>query len=201
MKLTRLGAVVVLAASVTACGTQTVGGGTQAAQHSAPAPARSGGGDAGGNTGPAGTVTAPQSGAGSAVAGTASAAPPVTVQATGPPTNPGLPSPRPTKLTGPVTLTAANTGAVVYLHTGQQVTVVLAPGFEQWHLPAASGTAVRLVSASGGFPGKQPARAVFLAVAPGTALLSSTSDAACLHAHPRCMIPQQLWRATVIVSG
>jgi hypothetical protein len=100
-----------------------------------------------------------------------------------------------------VTLTATDSGAVVHLHTGQQVTVVLAPDFEQWHLPAASGTAVRLVSASGGYPGKQPARAVFLAVAPGTAQLSSTSDAACLHAHPRCMIPQQVWQATVIVSA
>jgi hypothetical protein len=161
-----------------------------------------------GSTAPSGAVTtvaAPQSGAGSgagsAVAGTASAAPPVTVVVTGPPTNPGLPSPRPKRLTGPVTLTAADNGAVVYLHSGQQVTVVLAPEFEQWHLPAVSGTALRQVSASGGFPGKQPARAVFVAVASGTAQLSSTSDAACLHAHPRCMIPQQVWQATVIVSG
>jgi hypothetical protein len=100
-----------------------------------------------------------------------------------------------------VTLTAADSGAVVRLRIGQQVTVVLAPDVEQWHLPAASGTALRLVSASGGFPGHQPARAVFRAVSPGTALLSSTSDAACLHAHPRCMIPQRVWQATVIVSA
>jgi hypothetical protein len=119
---------------------------------------------------------------------------------TGPATGFPQPTPSPT-FTGSVTLTAEDNGATVHLRPGQRVTVVLAPDFEQWHPATASGSAVRLISAGGGYPGRHPARAVFLAVAPGTATLSAISDAACLHARLRCMIPQQVWQATLIVSA
>lgn len=138
-------------------------------------------------------------GAGSASAGTGSAAPAITVP--GPVTTTGPKPAVPPPATGSVTLTAADNGRVVSVRAGQTVAVVLAPDFEAWHRPAAAGGALRGVSASGGFPGRQPARAVFVAVAPGTAVLSAESDAACLHAHPRCMIAQQLWHVTVRVSG
>lgn len=196
MRYSRLGAVIVLTAGVAACGTQSAGGGQP------PALAASGSSGHAPAISPSATaaVTAvTPSGAGSGRAGTASAAPPVTVVATGAAASPGTPSPR--RLTGPATLTAADSGAVVFLRVGQQVTVELAAGFEAWHVPAATGPALRLVSASGGYPGHQPARAVFLAVAAGTATLAAVSDTACLHAHPACTVPQQLWHATVRVSG
>ena len=110
-------------------------------------------------------------------------------------------SPAPT-LTGPATLTGADNGAVVRLRTGQQVTVTLTSGtFFSWHVPAAAGAAVRRVSASGGYPGQQPARAAFLAVQPGQAMLTTITDTACLHLKPACEPAQQEWRVTIVVTG
>jgi hypothetical protein len=98
-------------------------------------------------------------------------------------------------------LTAEDSGATVPLHPGQRVTVTLAGrGTFSWHVPAATGAAVMRISASGGYPGKQPARAVFWAVGPGRATLSAVDDAACLHAHPACRLSQQAWRAMVVVT-
>ena len=110
-------------------------------------------------------------------------------------------SPAPT-LTGPVTLTVADNGAVVRLRTGQQVAVTLPPGGPfSWHVPAAAGAAVRRVSASGGYPSQQPAQATFLAIQPGEAMLTTINDTACLHAQPACEPPQQEWRVTIMVTG
>lgn len=97
-------------------------------------------------------------------------------------------------------LTVADDGITISMLTGQQVTVVLEPG-GQWHRPATSSGALVLVSASGGYPTTMPASAVFRAVRPGTALMTSATDAACLHAKPPCAIPQRGWRVTVIVSA
>jgi hypothetical protein len=111
------------------------------------------------------------------------------------------PSPPPT-LTGPGTLTNSDNGATVRLHAGQQVAVALAStGLFSWHVPAAVGAAVTRVSASGGYPGQQPARAAFLAVRPGNATLTAIDDTACLHAQPACEPAQQEWRVTIIVTG
>ena len=192
MRLSWLAAVAVLAAGLAACGTQSAEGGPSAA-HSVPSPNDTT--SAAGASADASATITPVRAAGSASAGTASAAPAITVPVPGPRS-----APAPTRLTGSVTLTAADR-AVVYLRVGQQVTVILAPGFQAFHQPGATGAALRLVSASGGYPGRRPARAVFRAVAPGTSTLSAVSDTACLHAHPRCMVPQQIWTATVHVSG
>lgn len=110
-------------------------------------------------------------------------------------------SPPPT-LAGPATLTATDNGAIVRLHVGQQVAVTLTPeGFFSWHVPAAAGAAIKRVSASGGYPGKQPAQAAFLAVRPGQGTLSTINDTACLHSRPPCLPPQREWRVTIIVTG
>jgi hypothetical protein len=110
-------------------------------------------------------------------------------------------SPPPT-LTGLATLTIADNGATVRMRPGQRVTAVLtAQGLFSWHVPAAAGAAVKRAGASGGYPGLQPARAVFLAVQPGTATLTALDDTACLHAQPACEPAQQVWRVTVIVTG
>ena len=96
----------------------------------------------------------------------------------------------------------ADNGAAVRLRVGQQVAVALASGgLFSWHVPAAVGAAVRRVSASGGYPGQQPARAAFLAVQSGSATLTAIDDTACLHAKPACEPAQQEWRVTVIVTG
>lgn len=107
----------------------------------------------------------------------------------------------PPTVVGPRQLTVADNGATVRLARGQSVTVALAAGgMFSWHVPAASGAAVRQVGGSGGYPSSRPAQATFVATAPGTATLTAINDTACLHAHPRCLPPQQRWQVTVIVS-
>ena len=71
-----------------------------------------------------------------------------------------------------------------------------------WDQPAAQGGAVARVTATGGYPTSAPARAVFKAVRPGTARLTSATDAKCLHLPAaRCMLPQRIWEVTVIVPA
>jgi hypothetical protein len=71
----------------------------------------------------------------------------------------------------------------IVLPAGHEVTVVLGPsGMVMPSGPAGrAGGAVVRVSASGGYPSSLPARAVFKAVRPGTARLTSWTDAKCLH--------------------
>jgi hypothetical protein len=101
----------------------------------------------------------------------------------------------------PVPLTAVSNGTTVRLFRGQSVSVVLRGTALSWHIPAATGKAVRRTSASGGYPGHQPARATFLAAWPGRAVLSSFDDIACLHARPPCAVAQRAWRVVVFVTG
>jgi hypothetical protein len=84
------------------------------------------------------------------------------------------------------------------------IVVLGSRGYTSWDKPLAAGpeaSALRRISASGGYPSSAPARAIFLAVRPGTALLRSITDAPCLHAKPQCEIAQQVWQVTVIVKA
>jgi hypothetical protein len=124
----------------------------------------------------------------------------------GSPTQRSLSAPSPSS--SPVTpagnvLTAADTGARVTLMTGQRLTVDLAPGAGAyaWHRPRLTGSGLRLLSVTGGYPSHGLMRAVYLASGPGTAVLSSSSDMPCLHARPRCLVAQRLWTATVIIQA
>jgi hypothetical protein len=101
----------------------------------------------------------------------------------------------------PVSLTAVSNGTTVRLFRGQSVSVVLRGTALSWHVPTATGRALPRTSASGGYPGHQPARATFLATWPGRAVLSSVNDMACLHARPSCAIAQRSWRVVVFVTG
>ena len=101
----------------------------------------------------------------------------------------------------PVSLTAVSNGTTMRLFRGQSVSVALRGTALSWHVPAATGRAVRRTSASGGYPGHQPARATFLATWPGRAVLSSFDDTACLHARPPCAVAQRSWRVVVFVTG
>jgi hypothetical protein len=122
----------------------------------------------------------------------------------GPPTQRSLSAPSPSN--APVTpagnvLTDADAGATVTLVTGQRLTVGLAPGYGAyaWQRPRLTGSGLRLLSVTGGYPYRGSMRAVFLATGPGTAVLSSLSDMPCLHERPRCLIAQRLWTATVTI--
>ena len=101
----------------------------------------------------------------------------------------------------PVSLTAVRNGTTVRLFRGQSVSVVLRGNALSWHVPAATGKAVRRTSAGGGYPGRQPARATFLATWPGRVVLSSFDDIACLHTRPPCAVAQRSWRVVVFVTG
>lgn len=174
MKAPSVVAAVVLAAGVAACATQP-------------------GGQRGGPPVAAPPTAIPAATATASPIGGATASPLATI----PPTA----SPPPARA-GRAALTTADNGAAVRLRPGQRVTVALAAqGLFSWHVPAAAGAAVRKTSASGGYPGRRPARAQFLALRPGTAILTSIDDTACLHARPACLPPQQAWRVTVIVTG
>ena len=122
----------------------------------------------------------------------------------GPPTQRSLSAPLPSSTSvtpaGNV-LTAADTGARVALVMGQRLTVDLAPGSGAyaWHRPRLTGSGLRLLSVTGGYPSHDLMRAVYLATGPGTAVLSSVSDMPCLHERPRCLVAQRLWTATVII--
>jgi hypothetical protein len=138
-----------------------------------------------------GAVTAGAgSGVGSATAGVGHpVAPPAT-----------SPSPSPT-LVGPSRLTVADNGTTVRLVRGRSLTVELAAqGMFSWHVPITTGTALRLVNGSGGYPTEQPARATFVATEPGTAVLTATDDTACLQADPECLPLQQQWHVSVVVG-
>lgn len=109
-------------------------------------------------------------------------------------------SPSPT-LVGPSQLTVADNGTTVRLVRGQSVTAELAAqGMWSWHVPVATGTAVRQVNSSGGYPTEQPARATFVATEPGTAELTAIDDTACLHGNPVCLPRQGQWRVSIVVG-
>lgn len=100
-------------------------------------------------------------------------------------------------------LTAADSGTVVELRSGDNLTVELLPGrgVYAWDRPRLTGTALRLVSVTGGYPARGAMRALFLAVRPGTAEVSASSDLPCLHSTPRCLLAQRVWAVRVIVRS
>lgn len=112
-----------------------------------------------------------------------------------------VPPSAPPTLVGPVILTVADADATVLLHQGQSITVSLAAdGQFSWYLPVANDPALRLVSASGGYPSTVPAQAMFRAEQPGRVMLTTTDDTPCFHAHPSCTPPVRPWRVTVVIS-
>lgn len=96
-------------------------------------------------------------------------------------------------------MTDNDNGRTVRLTRGQRLRVRLSNG--TWDPPSSSaqGVVVRRTS-SGGYPSDQTVDAVFEAVGTGRAQVSATSDAACFHTQPRCMMPVRSWVVHVIVS-
>jgi hypothetical protein len=176
-------AATVATVGLAACGTSPAPGGSPLA--SVPASAV---------TGSPSSVLPVTSGSATAVKGS-----PIADLPTAGTTSPGPP------VTGRTLLTEADSEITIVLPAGHEVTVVLGPpgAAMPWDQPVAQGGAVARVSASGGYPSSLAARAVFTAVRPGTARLTSVTDAKCLHlpAATRCLPPQRIWEVTVVVPA
>ncbi len=143
-------------------------------------------------------VLAALAGCGSAVTGDRAGTPgnKASVTMSGSPAAPGSSAPD-----GEVTVTEADNGRTVRLHIGQRLRVVLGGRGEQWHRPTSPGPSLRLATVSGGYPSSRPVDAIFLAVQPGTASITSMTDHPCLHTQPPCMIAQRVWGVHVLVAG
>jgi hypothetical protein len=97
------------------------------------------------------------------------------------------------------TITApAESGQTVRLHVGDKLKVHLGTSFRR---PTATDrTVIHRIHHSGGYPTGERARATFKALAAGRADITSTTDAPCLHATPRCEIAQRRWVVHVVVK-
>ena len=95
-------------------------------------------------------------------------------------------------------------GSTIVLRVRQQLELTLAPN---WTPPRAGIRAPGVMSAlqpllmiaSVGFPAAGTAAATFTAIRTGTAVVTASTDYACLHTTPRCLPPQQLFTLTVTV--
>lgn len=128
------------------------------------------------------------------IAGTASASPAVTVTPFS--TKSAKPSPTPT-YTGSRTLVESDSGATIRLKVGEIVKVSLP---SEYDTPNAQSDVMTRVSSTGGYPSGKPLEATFRAEGVGRTDITSSTDYACLHAQPMCMIPQREWIVHVVVS-
>jgi len=160
-----------LAVSVAGCGNGTTQPG--ATQSSTPTPQGSG----------SATLVTPQ--------GTASGSP-----STPRPTT----TPSPKSSTGSVRVVGRDdSGSTVELKVGESFRVELDANYQP--ATARPDGVLERTSETGGYPTGQPMIAVFKAIAAGQADVESTTDYACLHATPRCALPQQLWMVHVVVKA
>ena len=139
---------------------------------------------------PTSSLPSPGQASPQAAAGTASSGPGIHV-------TPGPSWPTATWSASP-TDTDTDTDKTVTLRSGQLLKVHLSNG--TWDPPVSSAPGVaRRQSSTGGYPTSAPVDAVFKAVAAGAADLTATSDAACFHTSPPCMMPTRLWTVHVLV--
>lgn len=97
-------------------------------------------------------------------------------------------------------LTVEDAGRTVTVRPGTVIVVELAGGAGSFHTPTTDAPSIlRADSTSGGYPAAGPAVAKFTAIGNGIAQVTSTTDAACLHSQPACMIPQQQFTVTIRV--
>jgi hypothetical protein len=95
-----------------------------------------------------------------------------------------------------------DSGRTIHVSVGDIVKVRLPGGSGGgYHRPRTNDRdVVRRVSASGGYPSEDDARATFRARATGTVDLTSYTDYSCLHTQPRCLPPQREWSVRVVVG-
>ncbi len=110
------------------------------------------------------------------------------------------PTQTPTPKAGVVRLTAADAGRAITVARGDVILVELSGGPGSFLPPTADDAGVlRTEERGGGYPDTDPATARFTAIGQGVARITSTTDAACLHSEPACMIPQQQFSVTIRV--
>jgi hypothetical protein len=98
---------------------------------------------------------------------------------------------------GAVALTDADNGRTIQVSRGDRVGVFF-PGCRGFDFrPAVATGVLHRYRAHGSNPGGTSA--VFSAVFPGTATITSTTDAPCFHTAPACAAPQEQWQVTVQV--
>ena len=97
-----------------------------------------------------------------------------------------------------ITVTERHNGTTVTMIVGQTLVVSLGKDYRPVRL---TGTALTLVSTTGGYPTGQSLRATYRAVAPGTVDLRTMTDYPCLHTTPPCALPQLQWSLRVNVAG
>jgi len=90
-------------------------------------------------------------------------------------------------------------GMTVELRVGESIRVELDANY----VPATAHPDgfLERTSVTGGYPTGRPMVAVFRAIAAGRADIESSTDYACLHGTPSCMLPQQLWMIHVVVKA
>ena len=112
-------------------------------------------------------------------------------------TEPSAPTPTTGSRTSS-TVVDTDSGRTVFLRSGQLLKVHLSNG--TWDPPVSSAPGVvQRQSSTGGYPTSAPVAALFQAVASGSADVTATSDAACFHTSPRCLMPTRQWTLHVVV--
>jgi hypothetical protein len=96
----------------------------------------------------------------------------------------------------------------VPVSVGQRLVVVLTNvGGGAWAALHVEGSAVTMLGRIGAYDyacrGEPPLAelTILRAETPGVVTLSSSTDAACLHARPGCTIPQRIWRRTITITA
>jgi hypothetical protein len=134
---------------------------------------------------------------------TAGQPPTLTGSSTASPRPATFPPPQPTLAAaatiGTVLLTDDANGSSVRLHVGQRLEVRLTQATYDPATSTAEQTLARR-SSTGGYPTTAPLQAFFEAVASGYADVTASTDAACFHTEPRCMMPTRLWVVHVTVT-
>ena len=91
-----------------------------------------------------------------------------------------------------------DSGTQVLLRPGQRLRVSLSADHRPFE-ESVDGV-LETVDAGGGYPTGQPLTTLLMAVAPGAVVLSTSTDAECLHESPPCSLPQQEWTLLVTVA-
>lgn len=111
------------------------------------------------------------------------------------------PGPAPAPAPAAVRLTADDSGRTVHVRRGEAIRAELAPDLGSYgEVRSDQPDVLRRTAGRGGYPEATPSVAEFTALARGRAHLTSVTEAQCLHASPRCMMPQRAFDVLVLVD-
>jgi len=137
-------------------------------------------------------------GSGSAVDGSGSVGPGLTVTASATQSTASVPPPEPRG--GVLDLTANDSGRTITVDLGTRIEVTLQAFGGSYDPPTVDNTRVlSQTSHEGGYPSNTSAVAAFVAREHGTAQIRSQTDFGCLHTTPACLPPQREFQVTLTV--